>query len=152
MLHLRKFVDIHVALADYKATLMQEAYTVGTPIVRPLMLHFGHDSTARKEVSEFMLGENILMAPIVEHSHDKGRDVYLPGPATWTYLWNGRVYEVGEDGLWLKMFPAPVGSPPVFYRDTSAYKISAVLKPFQYPLHVDQKPPSSTTRQITEDL
>lgn len=45
--HLKKFVDIHVALAAYKRSLMNEAQFFGTPVTRPLLLHFGEDETAR---------------------------------------------------------------------------------------------------------
>ena len=90
-------MDIHVELADYKYMLMKEASELGTPIIRPLLLHFSHDEKARQEDSQFMLGENILMAPVFgadEFGEDK-RNVYLPGPAKWTYLWLETNYEVG---------------------------------------------------------
>jgi alpha-D-xyloside xylohydrolase len=83
---------------------MIEAETQGTPVVRPLLLHFGHDPVARQMTTEFMLGENILVAPVLDDS-DK-RDVYLPGPAEWTYLWHGIKYKVGIEGLILKGFNA----------------------------------------------
>jgi len=50
-----------------------------------------------------MLGENILVAPVFGASvlNDDVRDVYLPGPTTWTSLWSGTEYEVGIEGLLL---------------------------------------------------
>ena len=75
-----------------------------------------------------MLGENILMAPVFTSSNK--RDVYLPGPTKWTSIWDGVEYDVDLKGLLLNDVDCPVGSPPVFYRDTSNYKISTVLKPF----------------------
>lgn len=53
-----------------------------------------------------MLGENILVAPVFSAGISDTRDVYLPGPATWTYLWHNKVYEVGMNGLLLKDFSA----------------------------------------------
>ena len=64
ILFLKKFVDLHVKMADYKMQLMQEANQKGTPFTRAMLLHFPHDARARIEHSQFMLGENILMAPI----------------------------------------------------------------------------------------
>ena len=84
----KKFADIHRKLADYKIKLMNEAEQDGTPFTRPLMLHFPNDPVARKEFSEFMLGECILMAPTFSET-DTTRNVYLPGPATWTNVWTG---------------------------------------------------------------
>ena len=45
-----------------------------------------------------MLGENILVAPYLEEGGAEMRDVYLPGPATWIYLWQGTVYEAPASG------------------------------------------------------
>ena len=100
-------------LADYKHDLMVESSENGTPFTRSLMLHFPHDARARRENSEFMLGENILCAPIFKKKATK-RDVYLPGPAKWTHLWSGTVYEVTESGMSLSDFDAPIGEPIVF--------------------------------------
>lgn len=47
----KNFTDIHVALADYKGQLVKEAATIGTPILRPLLLHFPDDPVARAEHS-----------------------------------------------------------------------------------------------------
>ena len=38
----KNFTEIHVALANYKAMLVDEATTIGTPFTRPLLLHFSH--------------------------------------------------------------------------------------------------------------
>ncbi len=40
ILFAKKFVKIHVALADYKMQLMQEHYTLGRPFTRAMMLQF----------------------------------------------------------------------------------------------------------------
>jgi alpha-glucosidase len=60
----KKFVDIHVGLSDYKQSLMKETQEKGKPFTRPLLLHFPKDETARKNKSQFMLGDCIMMAPI----------------------------------------------------------------------------------------
>ena len=102
ILHLKKFVDIHVALRDYKQFLIGEATMNGTPIVRPLMLHFPSDAESRKIYSQFMLGENILVAPLF--GEKEYIDVYLPGGSEWTHLWTGTIYKVKNDGLRLEGF------------------------------------------------
>mmetsp|Transcript_17146 Transcript_17146/g.23122 ORF Transcript_17146/g.23122 Transcript_17146/m.23122 type:complete len:171 (+) Transcript_17146:1794-2306(+) len=122
----KKFVDIHVKLADYKMDLMNEASFKGSPFTRPLLVHFPKDPVARKENSEFMLGPNILVAPVFEEGATS-RDVYLPGPAEWTHLWSGVKYSVESYGLDLADFSAPIGSPAVFVRDTNEVKMTEIL-------------------------
>lgn len=61
---MKKFTEIHVKLAEYKGALMKAAQEKGTPVIRPLLLHWPNLLEAIKEDSQFMLGENILMAPI----------------------------------------------------------------------------------------
>jgi alpha-glucosidase (family GH31 glycosyl hydrolase) len=74
-------------------------------------LDFSHDPTARSEKSEFLLGENILMAPVftANQNNDDTRDVYLPGPASWISLWHGTLYVVTSDGLLLQDVQCPIG-------------------------------------------
>ena len=126
ILFFKKFVDIHVKLADYKMSLMEEASRLGSPFTRPLMIHFPHDAVARKENSEFMLGENILVAPVFEEGATT-RDVYLPGPAEWTHLWSNEKYSVDSMGMDLMDFSTPIGQPAVFIRDTDQVKMTEIL-------------------------
>ena len=60
----KKFVDIHVALADYKMQLMQEHYTLGRPFTRAMMLEYPDLMEVRNVIDQFMLGPNILVAPV----------------------------------------------------------------------------------------
>lgn len=64
-----------------------------------------------------MLGENILCAPIFKEGATS-RDIYLPGPAKWTHLWEGDVFDVDSDGMIIENFGVPLGQPAVFVRDT----------------------------------
>lgn len=47
--HMAKFTRIHMDLAGVKMDLMKEAEDLGTPMTRPLLLHFPHDKRARQE-------------------------------------------------------------------------------------------------------
>ena len=112
-----------MTLADYKMDLMKQASRDGTPFTRPLLLHYPNDATARRQNSEFLLGENVLMAPIFKEGATS-REVYLPGPAQWTHLWSGDVFNVDERGQTLVDFAAPIGEPAVFIRDTDSVKMT----------------------------
>jgi len=116
------FANIHKLLGDYKFQLSEEASNFGTPMQRPLFLHFPKDPRAWEEDSELLLGPSILIAPIFDWQYPlkkTSRDIYLPGPATWIHLWSKKVYKVTAAGKDLKDFAAPLGSPAVFFRDFS---------------------------------
>jgi len=53
-----------------------------------MMLHYPGVSELRNVIDQFMLGENLVMAPIFKEGATS-RDVILPGPATWTRLFTG---------------------------------------------------------------
>jgi len=93
VLFLKKFTEIHVKLADYKMDLMKEAGEEGTPVTRPLLLHYPDSAAARKVDDQFMLGRNIMMAPVFNKKAAK-RDVFLPGNETWVHLWTKKTYIV----------------------------------------------------------
>ena len=109
--------------------LMMEAEKLGSPFTRALMLHFPDDARARREDSEFMLGENILVAPTFLEGATE-RDIYLPGPAEWKHLWSGKTYSVGAQGLSIQNFATPIGEPAVFTRDTKTVKMSEILNDY----------------------
>ncbi len=125
ILFLKKFTLIHVALADYKMFLMNQAYEFGRPFTRPMMLHFENDIGARSIIDQFMLGENILVAPAFKPNMTE-RQVYLPGPAKWQHMWTGEVYDIDSSETFT--IKCDLGYPAVFYRDTDAYEISKVLE------------------------
>jgi len=86
VLFMKKFTEIHMGLKDYKMSLMQEANTQGTPVTRPLLLHWPENEFARSIDSQFMLGENIMMAPAFLANITEVA-MYLPGPENWLNLW-----------------------------------------------------------------
>ena len=54
---------------------------VGWPIVRPLWWLAPTDAVALNCDSQFLLGDNLLVAPVL-HAGARSRDVYLPGART----------------------------------------------------------------------
>jgi alpha-D-xyloside xylohydrolase len=58
----------------------------GLPVVRPLVLEFPDDVRSATEETQFMLGPNLLVAPVLEPGGR--RDVYLP-PGEWVDWWSG---------------------------------------------------------------
>lgn len=60
-----KLVDVHVSLKERKLDLMQEAEETGVPPVRPMMMEFPDDPHARGIFDQFMLGNDLMVAPVV---------------------------------------------------------------------------------------
>ena len=73
----RKFVKLRYAFIPYIYDLMFEGEKTGLAVMRPLALHYENDPKALKCNTEFTVGENLLVAPIVEQGATD-RAVYLP--------------------------------------------------------------------------
>ncbi|MEW6273176.1 MAG: TIM-barrel domain-containing protein, partial [Thermodesulfobacteriota bacterium] len=108
--HFRRFARIHQALGPELRALAAEAAATSAPIVRHLMLVFPDDPASRTVSDQYMLGESLLVAPVVAAGATT-RDVYLP-PGRWFDVWSGAAFEGGGT----TRVDAPIGRPPVFSR------------------------------------
>ena len=104
-----RFSRIHRALSGYLMALGTENCASGLPAMRALFLHYPDDERAHTQEYEYLLGRDILVAPVVEEGAES-RTLYLPED-NWVHLWSGDAYAGGEITV-----PAPIGQPPVFYR------------------------------------
>ena len=85
----------------------------GIPVTRPLFYHYDGERE-RKESTEYLLGRDLLVAPIVREGAN-GREIYFPDDE-WISVWDGREYGKGSAAI-----DAPIGTIPVFYRKNSEY-------------------------------
>jgi alpha-glucosidase len=106
--HVRRFAAIHALLAPELQQLAREAADSSMPIVRHLMMVFPEDRAARAVDDQFMLGPDLLVAPVVRQGATS-RSVYLPS-GNWFHVWSGESYE----GSATVEVAAPIGEPPVF--------------------------------------
>lgn len=113
-----RMAKVYAALAFYREALYEESATYGWPLVRHLVWQFPDDATAAGLNDEFMLGSELLVAPIMDElaSLRASRDVYFPaeGPMTWVNVWTCQQITL-RNGGW-ETVAAPLGQPPVFYR------------------------------------
>lgn len=107
----RRYALLHQELAPYIQTQLDETLRSGTPPVRPLFWHSPDDPATYAINDQFMLGENLLVAPVVQPG-GRTRDIYLPR-GNWRDRWNGQVYQGSQ---WLKDYPAPLEILPLFER------------------------------------
>ncbi|TRZ53031.1 glycoside hydrolase family 31 protein [bacterium] len=82
----------------------------GLPLMRALPLEYPADATCREFPYEYMFGEALLVAPIVEPGK-KTWQVYLP-EGDWRDLWTSEMYT----GLQVIETPTPLSRIPVFQR------------------------------------
>ncbi|MBC2665209.1 alpha-glucosidase [Novosphingobium flavum] len=106
---------VHARLAPYVRHLCNEAATTGLPLQRPMFLHYPGDATLRAVQTQYLYGQDLLVAPVIEEGANM-REVILPGPGVWRHVWTGQDHQPGTHQV-----AAPIGQPPVFYRPGSAF-------------------------------
>jgi alpha-glucosidase len=89
----KKSIELRYRLLPYLYSLFYEAHSFGTPIVRPLIFEYQNDENVYECEDQFMLGSNILIAPILSEYGDT-RNVYLP-MGQWYDFYNDDKYDGG---------------------------------------------------------
>ncbi|GCB77337.1 myogenesis-regulating glycosidase [Scyliorhinus torazame] len=69
--------------------LAEESTKTGNPIIRPLWWIAPGDDKAQKVDTQFLIGDNLMVAPILEKGKET-RDIYLPEGKWWSF--NGDVF------------------------------------------------------------
>ncbi|MCE1195972.1 alpha-glucosidase [bacterium] len=112
--HLASMTRLHAALKPYLLHLEKENSARGLPLMRPIFLHHEDDEGAWTVKDEYLLGEDMLVAPVLEEGA-LGRRVHLPS-GKWIHLWSGAAYGGGDIDI-----GAPLGEPPVFAKADSPW-------------------------------
>ena len=107
---------LHKALKPYLREVRKECIEKGTPMMRPLFYHYPGFEDEREE---YLLGRDILVAPIIKEGALK-REVRLPDD-TWIEAGTGKLYTKGT-----YIIDAPLYHPPVFIRQSSQWKDSLI--------------------------
>jgi alpha-D-xyloside xylohydrolase len=92
---IRDLLFLREKLKPYMRELNQAAHAHGTPPMRPLYYDFPADPAAANLADEFMLGPDLLVAPVTEQGA-VSRDVYLPAGSAWVEAWTGQEYQGGQ--------------------------------------------------------
>lgn len=115
------FAKVYASLMDYRTAVFEEAETRGYPAMRHLVLHYPNDDIAADTKYEYLLGSEILVAPVTEPGATEWK-VYLP-QGEWRHIWNEQVYGSPTEGTWVTV-AAPLGDPPVFIKKDSPWEDS----------------------------
>ena len=105
---------VFVALKAYRKAVVDECASNGNPAMRPLFLHYEDDPASWSIKDQYLFGPDLLVAPVVQEGA-ASRMVHFPSDG-WVHLWTGARYQGGDHQI-----AAPVGLPPVFRRDGSAW-------------------------------
>lgn len=111
--HLVRWSRLHMQLVPYLRGLAADAALTGKPLVRLTALEFPIDDWAWTVTDQYLLGDRVLVAPVVR-AGATARDVQLPRGA-WYPLAGGAPY----DGPGTVSIPAPVTEIPVLMREGS---------------------------------
>ncbi|UXY22987.1 glycoside hydrolase family 31 protein [Streptomyces cynarae] len=108
---LRDHLLLRERLRPYLHGLAETAHRTGAPPMRPLFFDFPDDETAWDVDDQYMLGPDLLVAPVIE-AGARERTVHLPHGARWIDTATGTEHEGG------KTLPvaAPLERIPVFVR------------------------------------
>ena len=118
----RRAIELRYELLPHLYNVMRESSVTGLPALRPMFLEFPHDSRTYDLETQFMLGDSLLVAPVVEEGA-RQRSVYLPKGA-WFDYWTGQRYEGGHSVT----IEVSLSSIPLFVRGGRAVLTQPVVQ------------------------
>ncbi|MBC7785112.1 MAG: DUF5110 domain-containing protein [Burkholderiales bacterium] len=89
----KQYLELRYRLLPYNYTTARQACDTGVPPMRALWLVYPQDEQATKIGDEYLWGDSILVAPVVEKGATT-RKVYLP-PGQWYDWWTGEKSAAG---------------------------------------------------------
>ena len=136
---IRNYLKLRYQLLPFLYTSLEEAHRTGVPVFRPLMLNYQDDPNTYNLDDEFMIGGDLLVAPIVK-ANVTSRLVYLP-PGTWYDYWTKEKYAGGT----MIRADAPLQTVPMFVRGGAIIPMAPEMK------YVGEKPADPITFAIYPD-
>jgi len=133
---LTKFDTLRYRLLPYIYALAAQVTRHGYTLMRPLVMDYRDDVTARNIGDEFMFGPALLVSPVTDPGVDTRR-VYLPN-STWYNFWTGEKLSGGK----FTAASAPLETLPLHARAGSILPLGPVLE------YSDEKPPDPIELRI----
>lgn len=109
----RRYVKLRYRFLPYLYDLFYKGEKTGLPVMRPLVLHYENDPETYNLNGEFLVGENLLVAPVLEQGATK-KMVYLP-EGVWYDYWSGEKIP-GQQYI---IREAPIDLCPIYVREGS---------------------------------
>nr|WP_312288712.1 glycoside hydrolase family 31 protein [Clostridium chromiireducens] len=109
----RNYVQLRYRLLPYFYDLFFLGESTGLPIMRPLVFHYEKDENVKNLNDEFLVGEHILVSPVINQGDTK-KLVYLP-EGIWIDYWT-KEKVVGQKYL---IKDAPIDICPIYIKSGS---------------------------------
>ena len=106
----RRYARLHNDLVPYLYAYAARAHQTGLPTMRHMALHHPEYPEALEQDDQYLLGKELLVAPVVEQGATTRR-VWFP-PGAWFSFWSGERY----DGPGSQEVDAPLEEIPLFVR------------------------------------
>nr|WP_196810987.1 TIM-barrel domain-containing protein [Arthrobacter sp. 35W] len=119
----RELVELRERLIPYLSEQARRTIATGAPLMRPLYFDHAQDQEVWKHPLEWMLGDDLLVAPVTEEGAMTWT-VYLPS-GDWVDAWSGDNYS-GNQAV---DTPAPLNRVPVFVRAAAWETMKGVFSP-----------------------
>src|SRR5581483_6747982 len=110
----RSFGALRARLRPYLLDCAEEAAQTGCPIMRPLALEFPDDPGARHVDTEYLLGPDLLVCPVLDPSG--AVEAYIPA-GRWTDHFTGASF---DGPRWVRFDDVPLDRLPLLVRDGAA--------------------------------
>ena len=144
---IRKYLKLRYQLLPFLYTTLEEAHRTGVPLFRPLVLNYQDDSSTYNLDDQFMVGNDLLVAPVLKPDVTR-RLVYLP-QGIWYDYWTNKKYEGGT----MISVDAPLETVPMFVRGGAIIPMGPEMnytgeKPFDpitFNIYPDEKGSASAT-------
>jgi len=136
---IRKYLKFRYTLLPYLYTALEEAHRTGVPPFRPLLLNYQNDESTYNLDDQFMVGDDLLVAPIMKPDVTR-RLVYLPA-GSWYDYWTNKRYK----GATMITVDAPLDTVPMFVRGGAIIPVGPSLN------YVGEKPSDPITFNIYPD-
>lgn len=110
----RKYIKLRYKLLPYFYDMMRNCENTGAPLIRPLLFNYQGDIDTYEINDEFMVGDSILVSPVVEQGSRK-KLVYLPKGDSWIDFWTNEEIQGGQ----YIIKDAPLDICPIFIKSGS---------------------------------
>jgi len=118
----RRYLELRYRLVPYTYTLAWQAHQRGLPLMRALVLNHPSDPRTWQMRSEYLWGDDILVAPVTREGATHW-PVYLP-EGRWYDFWTHEVHE-GPGGITVE---SPLERLPLFVRAGSIVPMGPVVQ------------------------
>lgn len=119
---IRRLIETRYKLLPYLQMLFWQHLASGAPIMRPMFWHFPQDTKAASLSDQFMFGEDMLVAPVMERA-SRGRFVYFP-EGRWHAFESNEIIE-GPAAVFIEL---PLGIAPVWVREGAILPLAGPMQ------------------------